>query len=71
MSATKPEWWHGQIVAHLGDDKTLIRVEKHSTSENRLDTEIVFQSDLIPLDSREVGSRLLVCWNPWGAKRIP
>ena len=71
VSTDEHEWWCGQIVAHLGGAKTLVRVENHWVSDHRLDTEIQFQTDLIPLDLREVGTRLLVSWNPWNAKRFP
>ena len=71
MSNGEPEWWLGQIVAHVGDDRTLVRVGKHSTLEHRLGAEIEFQTALIPQDSREVGTQLLVSWNPWGVKRLP
>ena len=59
------EWWEGQVVAHVSDDKTLIRVGKYRDSTSRLDIEVAFQTELIPIDCRALGSRLLVSWyNP-------
>jgi len=60
------EWWEGQVVAHVSDDKTLIRVGKYyRDSTFRHDGEVAFQTELIPIDCRALGSRLLVSWyNP-------
>jgi hypothetical protein len=77
------EWWEGQVVAHVSDDMTLIRVGKHRDSASRLDTEFTFQTELIPIDCRALGCHLLVSWwkhdlsNPgssyaaWAVKRFP
>ena len=60
------EWWEGQVVAHVSDDKTLIRVGTYyRDSTFRLDREVAFQTELIPIDCRALGYRLLVSWcNP-------
>jgi hypothetical protein len=71
MIGGRPPKLSGQVVAHVADGKTLIRVEEQLGTSNRPAFEKPFPTELLPLECREFGSRVLVTWNPDTAVRLP
>ena len=57
------EWWCGQLVAHLGSQKSLVRItEYYGRSGVKLDQEYTIPTEIIPVELRDPGTRFLISW---------
>jgi hypothetical protein len=61
------EWWHGHLIAHIADGKSLVRVGKSLHSKWTLGVEVAVPTAAIPTELREVGTPLLISWRASGA----
>jgi hypothetical protein len=50
------DWWRAQLVSHLGNGKSLVRLEIGAKRYH----EYEIPTETIPLDLREVGSHFLI-----------
>lgn len=59
----------GQVVAHVGDGTTLVYIPEQPATNYQTAFEIPFPTELLPLDCRAIGSKVVVTWHPFSAVR--
>lgn len=63
-----PPKLRGLIVAHVADGWSLVLIEAREAYQKR-PVEIPFPTEFLPLECRELGSCMLVTWDPYSAVR--